>query len=71
MGCLQSSDVTALPETKKTRLWLGNVGLPPSVGSRDFVFLSHDLGRLPRRSENLNLGLGEQVKQKGRAASSF
>lgn len=70
MGCLQSSDVTALPETKNQAL-VRKCGSPQSAGSRDFVFLSHNLGRLPRRSENLNLGLGEQVKQKGKAASSF
>lgn len=40
----------------------------PIQYQKDFVFLSHNLGKLPRKYEKLNSGLREQVKQKNRIA---
>lgn len=38
---------------------------------KDFVFLSHNLGKMPRKYEKLNSGLREQVKQKTELPFNF
>lgn len=55
----------------KKKVLIVKSGSPPIRYQRDFVFLSHNLGKLPRKYENLNSGLREQVKQKTELPFNF
>lgn len=73
MGHLQKAASYQRPKKKKERNKIlkslnCEIRVSPMQYQKDFVFLSHNLGKLPRKYEKLNSGRREQVKQKNRIA---